>query len=121
MSREVKRVPMDFDAPREVWRGYKNPYYFANKICPFCDGSGLNAATKQLSDDWYGFDRIGRRWCDKIEQPEVDALIEHGRLKDFTHTFVSGRWIPIEPQPIVTAEMVNERQRREGLNRHDGI
>ena len=43
--------------------------------CEECEGSGLNKETKQLSDDWYDFDRTGRKWSNNITQNEVDALI----------------------------------------------
>lgn len=48
-------------------------------------------------------------WSHHLSQEDVDALIEDGRLKDFTHTFVRGEgWEPIEPAPVVTAAQVNE-------------
>jgi hypothetical protein len=47
-------------------------------------------------------------WCHHLHQDDVDALIEDGRLYDFTHTFVRGDgWQPIDPRPVVTAEQVN--------------
>jgi len=89
------------------WKGYINPY--TSQSCTICDGSGENPETKQISDDWYDFENTGRRWCDKITQDEVDALIEEGRLYDFTHQFIRGEgWKAIDPPPIVTAEMVNQ-------------
>ena len=119
MSREVKRVPLDFDWPLKMeWKGYKNPYI--SQLCTICDGSGLNPETKQISDDWYAFDDRRRRWSDNITQDEVDALIEHGRLYDFTSEFVPGEgWKDIDPPPVVTAEIVNEWSKN-GLG-HDAI
>lgn len=59
-------------------------------------------------------------WCHHLEQADVDALVEAGRLHDFTHTFVRGEgWKPHDPTPVVTAEMVN-RWSLGGLG-HDGI
>lgn len=49
--------------------------------CTECNTSGLNKGTKQISDDWYDFDRTGKRWCNDITQDEVDALWEHHRLR----------------------------------------
>lgn len=119
MGREIKRVAPDFEWELGiVWKGYINPYH--SMKCSACDGSGLNPETKKISDDWYDFNQTGTRWCDKITQDEVDALIEAGRLYDFTHTFTPGKgWEPKEPQPIVTAEMVNKWSRK-GLG-HDSI
>jgi hypothetical protein len=51
-----------------------------NIECEDCEGSGLNKETKQLSDDWYDFNRTGKKWCYNITQNEVDALWEHNRL-----------------------------------------
>ena len=109
MGREVKRVPLDFDWPlRQVWKGYLNPYYKHFRKCPFCDGSGYNPETKQLSDDWYAFGSYYARWCDKITQDEVDALVEKGRLYDFTHEIVRGHgWVKKDPPYHPTAREVN--------------
>lgn len=48
--------------------------------CPTCDGTGLNPATKQLSDDWYDSAKTGRRWEHKIADVEVLALAQANRL-----------------------------------------
>jgi hypothetical protein len=56
----------------------------------------------RLADLWNGM------WSHHLSQLDVDALVEGGRLYDFTHTFVAGDgWQPIEPKPQVTAEQVN--------------
>lgn len=122
MGREIKRVPVDFDWPLErIWAGYQNPYAGECSSCETCGGSGHNAATKRIEDDWYDFARTGRRWCDKLEQPEVDALIAAGRLMDFTHRWIQGDgWKPIEPAPEVTAEQVNAWASGPGFG-HDTI
>ena len=119
MGREVKRVPLDFGWPLNMeWKGYVSPY--ASQDCSVCGGGSYNPETKQISDDWYDFEHTGRRWCDKITQDEVDALIEHGRLHDFTHQWTPGEgWVAIDPPPVVTAEMVNLWSRN-GLG-HDAI
>lgn len=47
-------------------------------------------------------------WNHHLAQADVDALIEAGRLYDFTHTWTRGEgWEPIEPAPTVTAAQVN--------------
>lgn len=107
MGREIKRVPLDFSWPlRMPWKGYVDPYH--SQKCLACDGTGYNPETKRIADDWYDFEKTGRRWEDKITQDEVDALIAEGRLMDFTHRIQKGKgWVKIEPQPIITADMVN--------------
>jgi len=121
MGREVKRVALDFDwPPGKVWKGYINPHYKHRRECPFCEGLGLNAETRKIHDDWYDFKLTGRRWVNNITQDEVDALVENGRLKDFTHHFVKGDgWGKNDPPTHPTAEQVNEWSQR-GLG-HDGI
>jgi len=62
-------------------------FYFCvrrkNIPCDACDASGYNAEVNKLDNEWYDFDRTGRRWCAKITQDEVQALWERGRLYDF--------------------------------------
>jgi len=105
--REVRRVPLNFDAPlNEVWRGYINPN-LPPITCSSCGGSGLNPATRQIEQEWYDHDGFGTRWTyqynvapdgspatrppwrvigenrswmHSLTQDEVDALIEHDRL-----------------------------------------
>ena len=49
------------------------------------------------------------QWCHHLSQEDVDALIEAGRLMDFTHGWERGEgWTPKEPVPFVSAEQVNE-------------
>jgi hypothetical protein len=86
MGRELKRVALDFDWPLHMpWKGYMNPY--GSQTCRACDGSGLNPATKRIYDAWYnnGKNPELTRWCHNITQDEVQALIDAGRLMDFTH------------------------------------
>lgn len=55
MSREVKRVPLDFDWPlNKVWGGYLNPFYKQSIECSDCSGSGQSPEAKRFSDQWYG-------------------------------------------------------------------
>lgn len=55
MSREVKRVPLDFDWPlNKTWRGYVNPYHIHAHDCQACGGSGCAPEAKRISDQWYG-------------------------------------------------------------------
>lgn len=125
MGREIKRVALDFDWPQNmVWKGYVCPY--RSQDCKACDGSGLNPATKQLADDWYDVAGTGRGWCEAITQDEVQALLDAGRLHDFTHDWVAGKgWVPKDCFVVPKAEEINrlyrERGPRGGVFIHDSI
>lgn len=55
MSREVRRVPLDFDWPlNTVWAGYLSPESLREATCRFCDGTGYSPAARRLHDRWYG-------------------------------------------------------------------
>jgi len=48
------------------------------------------------------------QWAHHLVQADVDALVEGGRLMDFTHDFVRGDgWNPKEPPVVPTADEVN--------------
>ena len=134
MGREIKRVALDFDYPinQMIWKGYHSPYNGLE--CKVCDGSGSSPEIKKLSDDWYGFDNESKRWCHDITQDEVDALVEKGRLMDFTHVPINeeqreivrqkkadggNSWLPTDNGRKPTAEEVNEWSRK-GMG-HDSI
>lgn len=56
MSREVKRVPLDFDWPlNERWHGYLQPDDLDEVKCDPCDGSGWSPYAKMMQDVWYGY------------------------------------------------------------------
>lgn len=60
------------------------------------------------------------KWQHSLTQDEVDALVEHGRLHDFTHTWARGEgWKQKDPPHHPTAEEVN-RWSHYGAG-HDGI
>lgn len=111
-------------------------YYFnvtrAHKKCVECNESGYNPETKKISDTFYDFEGTGNRWCDKITQDEVEALVKHGRLRDVVgrscyydeelNTWIG--WennvkIEIEPPTMPLAEDINENERT-GMG-HDAI
>lgn len=52
------------------------------RVCSDCKGSGLNLETKKLWDEWYSYPP-GDGWQSRLEQDEIDALVEHGRLRSF--------------------------------------
>lgn len=55
MSREVKRVPLDFDWPcGQVWDGYIRPHTFDEKPCPECN-NGMSIRAQHLHNQWYGY------------------------------------------------------------------
>lgn len=48
-------------------------------------------------------------WCYHLDQADVKALVEAGRLMDLTHTWTDGNgWTPKDPPFIPTAKQVNE-------------
>lgn len=56
MGREIKRVPIEFNWPKDaVWGGYLNPYYKQCIDCPECNGRGSSKEYKALEDLWYGY------------------------------------------------------------------
>lgn len=115
MGRILKRVPLDFIWPKDmVWKGYLNPYAYHE--CKACKGQGQNRETTRIVNNFYNHSsETGIGWHDQITQDEVDALICHNRLMDFTHDWSSeSGWQPKDPMPVVTAEEVNrwERSRR---------
>jgi len=85
MSRNLKRVPINFDWPlHKIWSGYVNPYYKQSTKCPDCENGydraqgrpDANAAL--FYDQWYGnapFDPVayGAEPL-TIEHPSVQAF-----------------------------------------------
>lgn len=56
MSRELKRVPMDFSWPMgKVWSGYLNDYASVVQQCDVCEGDGSSPEARGLKDRWYGY------------------------------------------------------------------
>lgn len=100
-------------------------FYFdvshAAKDCTACDRSGYNPETKQIADDFYDFNQTGRRWCNTITQDEVQALVDKGRLMDFTHTWSpETRWERREDGYVPTAAEVNKWNSGTAMG-HDAI
>lgn len=111
-----------------------NFYFFvnrANEDCVSCDGSGYNAETHQISEDFYDFAGTGKRWCDDITQDEVIALVMEGRLRDYTELpcyydddlgvwmgWKDGEKIEIEKPEMPSCERVNaDRFMHDAINR----
>lgn len=76
----------------------------------------LSREAQRLADLFNG------SWSHHLAQEDVDALVEAGRLRDFTHTWEADReprFQPKEPPVIPTAAEVNEWSLRS--MGHDGI
>jgi len=70
-------------------------YYGTGKVAVL-----LEAA--RLTEHW------NRRWCHHLNDRDVAALLEAGRLMDFTHEFIPGEgWKPKERCPTPSARDVN--------------
>jgi hypothetical protein len=55
MSREVRRVPLDFDWPlNETWKGYLMPEDLRPLSCTACGDSGLAPGADLLHKQWWG-------------------------------------------------------------------
>lgn len=159
MSREIKRVAIDFRWPlRETWKGFLMPDELSPDQCPDCDGRGYSPEARHLHELWYGYapfapedngstpltpdtpavrafaernvtrapeyygsgevviqrearrlaDLFNSQWSHHLNEADVAALVEAGRLKELTHTWSpEQRWQPIEPPVIPTPEDVN--------------
>lgn len=147
-SRELRRVPANFlelCPLNETWPGYLRPDELDPDACPTCGpasgygyvgggGDGLTPEARAIDQTFYPHQIGGPNaeklaWCDKIGQAEVDNLLANGRLRTYlgqslpTRTTKNGKrygrhmWAPLP----LTADEVNERQRRRGLPTHDAI
>lgn len=122
MSRELKRVPLDFDYPLNVlWEGYVMPDDCRASYCYRCDGTGYNAKTKELYNTFFDYEYTGNKWCDKLTQDEVAALVEKDMLWVFTRLPISEEqkqeckskgkeWLDYNNGVMPLAEEVNKAQ-----------
>lgn len=144
MSRNLKRVPLDFNwSTKQIWKGYINPYH--SQQCKSCDQTGYNPETRKISEEWYSFDNVkwiytsaDRRYNDMahsyhITDIEVEALVKKGRLSDLTgrqmkhfdekkkswYKYEDGKQVKCDAPIIPTTDEVNEWNKR-GFG-HDGI
>lgn len=146
MSRNLKRVPIDFNWPmKQTWKGYLNPYH--SQKCVSCDQTGLNPETLKIDKEWYSFDNSkwiyttpNRRYNDlahsyHITESEIEALVKLGRLSDFYgnrmqffdekknywYKMENGKRVKTEKPIFPTPEQVNEWNKigfgHDGLNK----
>lgn len=127
MSREVRRVPLDFTWPLDkVWKGYLMPDRLREAECRHCGAGGYSPEARYLYDNFYKHSshrRVPRfasgwvppewarqiGWHDDITDEEVAFLQSRGRLCV---------WNPETKQReahTVTANEVNEANRRGGF------
>lgn len=79
MSRELRRVPLDFDWPlKKVWQGYLMPDELQALACPGCGGDGYSARARHLKNLWYGYVSFEPEDSGSmpltVHTPEVDAF-----------------------------------------------
>jgi hypothetical protein len=104
-----------------------NFYFSVNREsveCSTCGGDGYHPDAAGVVSTFYAhMNRAGEHWNDKITQDEVQALVDGGRLMDWTHTFKAGEgWTRNDPPTIPTAAEVNAEQKGGGFFRsHDAI
>lgn len=102
MSREVRRVALDFDWPiGEIWSGYLMPEALRLPQCPACEGSGWGPMARQLNESFYalgyhGAERQRMQWNNKITDEEVELLANEGRL----HQWRLRMWVKSDPPEI---------------------
>lgn len=135
MGRELKLVPLDFKYPiGQIWIGQVNPY--PGIPCKACDETGMNNETLYLLNTWYPNRITGEPgWCNSLTQVEVDALVSHNRLWDFTRIPLNkeqqkivddkianggNSWLPFDNGYIPTADEVNEWNKNSMFG-HDAI
>ena len=135
-----KNFNWELDKFNEVVNFYFEIYREGHE-CPHCAGSSYNKETKQIADDWYDFEETGNRWCDKINDTEVEELAKHGRLYDFMSNWYrfnknKNSWVYLKEEPdkprnewewieckkpnLPSAKQVNTWERGRSLG-HDGI
>jgi hypothetical protein len=90
MGRELRRVPLDFDAPlKKVWKGYVNPHY---RPCPQCNGRG-ETRSYQFFSSWVRLLVMGADES-RLNTPECLAhFAKNGRIYPHPYLRSPGLWI----------------------------
>ena len=102
MSRDVRRVPLDFDYPLGgTWQPYQRPASLALPKCPTCHGTGSNAAYEWLYQLMY---RLG--------MAAHDVLVDQPRGKPMHPWLVEGPNLPTfrVTRPVTDAERIAAQQ-----------
>lgn len=69
----------------------------------------------------FGF-KVLAQWVDKLEEGDIQALVEAERLMDFTHTWSRETgWVKKDPAVMPTPDQVNAWSGTAGLFGHDAI
>lgn len=90
MGRDIRRVPLDFDAPlNKTWAGFLRPDEIKVPLCPDCSygpGQGTHGqspALRAMYDTFwphnFGYSREDAKalaWRDKLGQGDIDFLVE---------------------------------------------
>lgn len=129
MGRYLRRVPLDFDWPlKQTWDGYVMPKELRLEECPDCCGDGYGPEARAVANTFYphmigGHQADALAWRDKIGQAEVDNLVAHDRLWDFTRHIDSekGGWTDNDPPTPPTAAEVNAWERSPRGWGHDAV
>lgn len=147
MSREVRRVPLDFDAPlNKTWAPLLMPDSLSPLPCPDCrwerasyagqhgvlDGMRSTGFTREayaVYSTFYphmigGPNADALAWCDKIGQAEVDNLIAAGRLRTYVKrepTEDNPRDWEYLPLPRTAADVNAENARGSRAMGHDAV
>lgn len=101
-------------------------FYFSvtreSEECTSCSGNGYHPDAQPIVRSFYShMNPAGEHWDDAITQDEVQALVDNGRLKEWTHDWSSEHgWVPKDPPCVPTADAVNAAQRGPRIG-HDGI
>lgn len=119
MSRNLKRVPLNFDWPAGVvWKGYISPYRPVD--CHECSGRGYSKEALELEDRWFSW---GENLQYSLTQEDIQALVDANRLWDFTRVPINDEqreivkkkvasgensWLPFNNGRIPSAQEVNE-------------
>jgi hypothetical protein len=143
VSREVRRVPLDFNFPiGETWSGYLMPDELHLPKCAECGGDGYSREARAVAHTfyphqivhagaWHGASEHAESlaWHDKLGQAEVDMLVAKGRLSECVRREPTEdnprnwEWVSV-PRTAAEVNEVNRRGGREnmlGLHSHDGI
>jgi len=108
MSRELKRVSLDFSWPlNKVWIGYLNPYHGIN--CPHCDGSCYSPEAQVMHAKWYGkipFDPAENGSTPfTADTPEVRAFAERNVIR--SPEYYGSNEASIRREAVRLAELFN--------------